>query len=191
MADCPIRWGADKSICDLIPSVHGGTGFDCERCGQFDVSGSALASQPFTTKHARSARWRAALSHLVRASAEDRPHIKSDALQEGLTYRLPSPAVQAVNLIRTIGDHQLENGQDWPFDKSAPARMGALTEEHAYRIVNELMQAGLIAPQSKVEIPKRAGGVLSTSAFDLTLAGWDRYEANKHSGAPASTGFWR
>ena len=96
-----------------------------------------------------------------------------------------SPAIQATNLIRYIGDKVSESGK--PIDKLAgiSATIGAPSEDFAVQLVNELCESGVIRKLG----PARS---MLTNVFlgvNLTLAGWEKYESEKRGRFGGSYGF--
>src|SRR5690606_27923348 len=90
---------------------------------------------------------------------------------------LPSPAQQAVNLIRSIGDHRSATGLDYSITAGTVATMGALNEASACRICNELIERNLIIDRGMVNKARGRRGTISIRALDLSLDGWEKYEA--------------
>ena len=96
-----------------------------------------------------------------------------------------SPAVQAMNLIRYIGDKISESGQ--PVGKlfGLSGIIGSSSEELANQIVEELHERGLIRIGNPVKM-------LSRTIFmnvSLSLDGWERYEAEKRGEFNGNYGF--
>jgi hypothetical protein len=103
-------------VCETRDATGTNAGFgdsfriDCKRCGEFDISGTAMAMLP--TAFAGGLHRRALMSHTIRRmkGLEDTPipMIVSDKLE---TYwsgnRLPTPTSQADQLILLSGDAQL------------------------------------------------------------------------------------
>ncbi len=99
--------------------------------------------------------------------------------------KFASPAIQAINLIRYIGDEVLESGQ--PIDQLSGISeiSGSPSEELADQILEELHQRGLVNMGDPVKM-------LDGTAFvniSLTLDGWERYEAEKRGGRAGNYGF--
>ena len=87
-----------------------------------------------------------------------------------------SPAVQAMNLIRYIGDQVSESGE--PIDQLSEVgeSIGAPSEELANDLVEELHDIGLIRMGEPAETMDSGTTFINVN---LTLDGWERYEAEK------------
>ena len=99
--------------------------------------------------------------------------------------KFASPAIQAINLIRYIGDEALESGR--PIDQLSGISeiIGSPSEESADKIIEELHQQGLISMREPVEA---LDGTLFINV-SLTLDGWERHEATKRGGLAGNYGF--
>ena len=97
-----------------------------------------------------------------------------------------SPAVQAMNLIRYIGDQVSESGE--PIDQLSEVgkSIGAPSEELANDIVEELCERGLIRMGEPVET---MGSEPVYMNVNLSLKGWERYEAEKRGEFDGNYGF--
>ena len=97
-----------------------------------------------------------------------------------------SPAVQAMNLVRHIGDQVLESGQPITLSGIGDA-IGSPSEEFADQLVEELYEAGIIRWGST---PIGSSGETKTFLnVNLTLAGWQQYEAEKRGQFSGNYGF--
>jgi len=112
--------------------------------------------------------------------------ITTQWLQDFLSdAKLPSPAIQAANIIRYIGDEVSRTGEPIPEIPIAfPAIIGSPNREFAARLAKELCDRGL------------ATGVDGSSMarthllkMNLTLDGWVRYEAEKQGQISGRYGF--
>ena len=106
-----------------------------------------------------------------------------------------SPAIQKMNLIRYIGDRVSESGEPIPFflktipKIGAPSaefleQIGAPSAEFLEQLVEELCERGII----KMTRPN-AGDVYKFAGVNLTLDGWEQYEAEKRGGFAGNNGF--
>ena len=100
-----------------------------------------------------------------------------------------SPAVQAMNLIRYIGDQVSQSGKLIPGLSSEVVRdeIGAPSWEFAQEIIEELDKTGIIKFAYKSQEPAS----IPTTFFhvSLTLAGWEQYEAEKRGKFQGNYGF--
>src|SRR5262245_26999500 len=113
---CPVCLNAHGDFC-LEQSPPGGdrTAFDCEICGRFEVSGSALATHLSSQSARLTNLQRAALSHRLRTQTApgSRPAaLTTDNIENFVqNAQLPHPATQVANLIRLIGDYVMNTGR--------------------------------------------------------------------------------
>jgi hypothetical protein len=195
MAPCPVCQEADCP--PPVASTFGDTEFTCPRCGRFWLRGVMKdhISTAYWTRHRRSI-----LSHRLRRRQRDGDYIPelvivlSEIPNWGLDEALPSPAKQLDRLIEWIGDNQPS-----PFESlevSAPAAcawIGAVvTPDNKFEAVYWLLKQedanGTVMYQGK--------GILSFETdtdhglyCQLTMAGWQRYEAIKRATVNSRTAF--
>ena len=96
-----------------------------------------------------------------------------------------SPAIQAMNLIRYIGDEVSGSGRPIDQFSGISGIIGSPSEELADQILEELHQKGLISMEDPV---KALDGNLFMNV-NLSLDGWERYEAEKHGLFKGNYGF--
>ena len=96
-----------------------------------------------------------------------------------------SPAIQAMNLIRYIGDEMSESGRPIGKLSGLSGIIGSPSEELANQIVEELNERGLIRIGNPV---KMLGGTIFMNV-SLSLDGWERYEAEKRGAFKGNYGF--
>ncbi len=97
-----------------------------------------------------------------------------------------SPAVQAMNLIRYVGDRVSELGEpieDLPCD---PRITHSPSEEFFIQIVEELYEEGILR---MLEPERLIGGGASLLDVTLSLRGWEQYEAEKRGQFEGNYGF--
>ena len=98
-----------------------------------------------------------------------------------------SPAVQAMNIIRYIGEHITKSGN--PIDHLSAADLqttiGATSERLTTQVIDELRERGIVTVSD-------AGwyhGKKVYSEINLSLDGWERYEAEKRGQFDGNYGF--
>jgi hypothetical protein len=193
MADCPICETADvKEYNSGKPDV---LRVDCKRCGEFDVSGSALGVLPnaLTGGLHRRALMSHALRRMKGVELSPPPLITSDNLGSYWpTDRLPPPSTQANQLILLSGDRQLSPDE--------PIRMAAY-------FLNAWVGTSLLTPadphsglvwllEHLVE-EKLLGWQLASDSdgWDriykllLTMLGWEKYAQLKETRTNSRTAF--
>ena len=97
--------------------------------------------------------------------------------------RLPSRAEQAANLIRFVGDDVSRSGEDLgELPKNIHMIIGAVSLDSAYRLARELVNRELFTSDQ----PTFGSAV---SSVNLTLEGWERYDAEQRGRFHGSYGF--
>lgn len=182
---CPVC--RDVTVSREIP--HGlRTYFDCESCGYFAASSSVLGTALTLDARRLSPVQYAALSHRIRQMCDqmdEAPLITTDTINRN-ELRLPSPAVQASNIIRYFGDQVAETGEPAKNPaKSFTAKIGAPNRAAALRIVRQLADAGslMIANRAYQSTADEPDGI------DLTLQGWEIWENEKRGKFAGRYGF--
>ena len=98
-----------------------------------------------------------------------------------------SPAVLAMDIIRYIGDQVSESGE--PIEELSAADLQstcyAPSEGFTEQLVEELIASGSI----RMIGPEKTGGGAEFYQVNLTLKGWEQYEAEKRGGFAGNYGF--
>jgi hypothetical protein len=181
---CPI---CDEVFCQIVSQDGGKTVFDCASCGKFAVSASAM---PALSRVAElSAVKRAAMCHRLRLATDQgqQPLLTTYELDDLIAgAQLPTPALQAINLVRFVGDRISGSGKPLrEFPQDIHAIVGSPNRDFALRIVRQLMNGGLVDA-----IP--CGDMNSSDEVmevDLTLAGWNQYEQERRGLVAGGYGF--
>ena len=130
----------------------------------------------------------AILSHRIRTKSDISSQAGSDPFE--ITFEvldslrsngsLPSPAVQATNIVRFIGDEVYRSGEAvrrLPIDFHAI--IGTLNRRTAFRLTHELVERKTLKTVDSQ----------SLTNIDLTLEGWEQYEAEKRGQFGGNYGF--
>jgi len=100
-----------------------------------------------------------------------------------------SPAIQAINLIRHIGDKVSESGE--PVDTISGGEIqqviGSPSDVFAEQIFEDLCDAGLV--RIGTDPIRTFGGGATFLNVNLSLAGWNQYEAEKRGKFGGNYGF--
>ena len=172
--ECPVCRGEHGSSCE----DRGVTGdehahwFKCEVCGHYGIEQSLLWRLKDVPSNLR-----AVLSHQLRTqqNEDDSPVITKDWLNHlRENGKLPSPRVQAANIIRFMGDEESKSGCPIQFPIGFHAIIGALNRNSADLLRNELIEKKLV----KDDV-----------GYMLTLDGWERYEEEKRGQFEGNYGF--
>ena len=102
------------------------------------------------------------------------------------TNNFSSPAVQAMNLIRYVGDRVLESGEPIEDLPCNPEITDSPSEEFFIQIVEELYEQGILRMSEPVRL---MGGGASLVYVTLSLRGWEQYEAEKRGQFEGNYGF--
>lgn len=99
--------------------------------------------------------------------------------------KFPSPAVQAINLIRYIGDQVSESGKPISCSSAISAEIGAPSDEFFEQLVEDLFKRDIIK-MTRLS----TWDVCQFEDVNLTLDGWEQYEAEKRGGFAGNYGFF-
>ncbi len=179
-----------SASCMLIGSAGLKSRYACDVCGRYDASTSVLEGKLDTQHDYLTALQRAVLSHRIREANDagrDPPLLTTYEIDDVIANgHLPSPAQQAVNIIRFIGDLISPTGN--PLEECPPsfhASVGSPNRDFALRITKQLRDAGYLqaincghmqSPDELMEI-------------DLTLAGWAEFEKERRGQTAGGYGF--
>jgi hypothetical protein len=189
---CPICLSIDGL--PVTKSGNAANGFgdtfhDCPSCGLFIVDRCGKDDYLGPERNKTTAAARASLSHWVRQQPKTQNTIVvTEELIRAAVNRelpLPNPSQLATNILRYIGDHTADTGE--PLETLAPdfrASVGAVNLRFAIGIVHELFEARLL----KALFPPDAFWI-SAQDIELTLAGWNDYEAEKKGQISGNYGF--
>ena len=97
-----------------------------------------------------------------------------------------SPAVQAINLIRYIGDQISESGKPISRLPKISTAIGVPSEEFFEQLVEELCERGIIKMTKSNEWPS---DLTRFANVNLTFDGWKQYEAEKRGEFEGNYGF--
>lgn len=165
--------------------------FDCEICGRFDLSKSLYAGPLDPERPPPTPLQRAALSHWIRRSAQENqtpPFLTTDAYERFMKdAHLPTPAQQAVNAIRYIGDEVRRTGKKVKsLQPALYARIGAPGPEMAGDVVRQLTRRTWVQAYVTPHLNKSYVDYLDV---DLTLEGWEQYDKERTGKLSGRVGF--
>lgn len=186
---CPICLNEDGGTCRVVSTGgRDSSGFKCDICGNYEIVRSALAGPLDPENSTLTPIQRAALSHsLCTASRQSTtPTIDTYWLKEFLTdARLPTPANQALNIIQFIGDEISRTGEELgklPVDFQAI--IGAPNREFAAKLALELCGREQLTAKDASSFDGT-----DLAGINLTLNGWESYEAEKQGQVAGNYGF--
>ena len=182
--------------------------FQCDICGIYKISNGPLLQISAGPHKYDSSQWdlnplqRAVLSHRIRTKSDASPQTESDLFEitpgvldplrsNGI---LPSPAVQATNIVRFIGDKVSRSGEAVnQLPAYFYATIGALNREAAIRLTKELVERQILIADplgTAVGIDPTTGRRFdSFSNINLSLDGWEQYESEKRGQFGGDYGF--
>jgi hypothetical protein len=182
---CPVCQGKWSGTFQQLPASMDGAQIDCTTCGRYKASRNAI-DDFFNSAHAGiSDRVRALSAHLIfnEQTSAKIPSLDSYWVEKLLAQpNYPSPAQQAINAIRKIGDTVNRTGDVWNMlPHNFFVQIGSPNPRFAFSIVKELYERGLVTgiPSEAMNTP---GNFLDVS---LTLTGWESYE-QEHKGKISS-----
>ncbi|MBY3122634.1 hypothetical protein HFN65_25545 [Rhizobium laguerreae] len=146
--------------------------FRCERCGPFDISGSAAAVLKGRVKKATGERDElvvAKISHYIRTHTNEGAwlRVQSDMLDDMVTLKLPAPSKQLETLLRWMAE---QAGDDHYralefSENEICAIIGAASPDAASEIIDDAQNSGLIE-------------FVPDDCYQLTRTGWDWVSAS-------------
>ena len=203
-ADCPVCRNVNEGSCKALPAHRAIFSFDCSNCGRFEASPQAFnwleaskkqAGEPANLREFTSTE-RALISHKLRSiQRSEKCFVISQEWLEHLVSEvtLPSPIIQAENLIRFVGREVIRSGGDLAaLPDHVPALIGAPSREIAIKLAIELKERGLLRLTSGVTATKIGNSVIPKNALseiNLTLDGWQRYEDERRGRFVGNYGF--
>jgi hypothetical protein len=194
-ARCPICLNKYGDCCRVVSTTPGSDryGLDCDYCGQFEISGSALAKLERNEQDITPLQ-RSVLAHHTRISSgigRSPPLVKSVVLEKLLENPvLPNPAEQSANLIRLIGDHLTTTGEPLFISNACFSLVGAFNPDRLSALRSALNEGHLIRITKKgTEVARNGPGLIYGEYCDLTLQGWDKYETERRGRFAGNFGF--
>jgi hypothetical protein len=188
---CPVCASTDGYAC--TSEQYGSRDaklFHCEVCGTFAVAGTVLDDTNGLRINGLNKVRRAALSHRLRVAQspgrEPRLLTSYDFGEDALrNLVLPSPLQQSTNAIRVVGNYVSENGEALPsMSADFAATIGAPSLIAAFELLQELKDHGLVTALSQ-----RLMNEVVMQDVNLTLRGWEGYEAEKRGALSGNYGF--
>ena len=198
--------------CPVCLNVEGGScqkfinGFQCDICGTytttqdlwFQIDNGGYDIGPWKLNPLQ----RAVLSYRIRTRSDASPQTRIDPFEitpdvldsirsDG---KLPSMAIQATNIVRFIGDEVSRSGEAInQLPENFYAIIGSLNREAAFQLTKELVdRKTLIADPSGTAVgshPVTGRPFSSFTNINLSLDGWEQYEAEKRGRFAGNYGF--
>jgi len=104
--------------------------------------------------------------------------------------RLPSPKLQATNLIRFVGDHVSTTGESCFLESGLYAKIGSFSPSTMHQLALQLSEKGILRNSGSGQYTAPGGkAIISTGVYDLSLDGWEVYEGEKRGKSSANYGF--
>ena len=202
--NCPVCRNVDGGHCNKVEAIGENMGFDCSICGRFEASNSAYNwLMAFKNEKGEpeeldeiSTLERALISHKLRISDEqDKPFpVEREWIEQlrATNSYLPSRSVQAINMIRFVGDEMRRSGEDLEeFPVYLHAFVGAPRRQSAFDLALELRDKGLLKLKDTGGVrtmgPRRVP--INLYQVSLTLDGWERYEDERQGRVKEDYGF--
>ena len=191
--ECPVCRNAYGGSADVIDAL-GGLRVDCSICGKYALMEEAyedylsVFSAPGEKLLPSD---RARLAHKICTGNRTQSSwikITSDFVEHFIEDGCPgpNPAMQAIYLLRFVGDEISRTGESIPkLPINIYARMGSPNPKFAADIAAELVDQGLLT----AGIFKELSGLKQIANIGLTLSGWEKYEAEKIGDFSGNYGF--
>jgi nucleoside 2-deoxyribosyltransferase len=191
---CPVCLSAYSELANMA-GTREGYSVACPVCGRFAFSEEAWEDclDPESEGGSQLSNvCRARLAHRIRTTSspdsQGLPELTQDFVARFIKDGCPgpSPAVQAANIIRFVGDEVLRSGRRIKtLSKNLFAIIGAPSPELAGELAIELMKRGLLdgTEGKTVDAPP------TLLKVNLTLEGWEAYEKEKRGQFAGKYGF--
>lgn len=187
---CPVCAGRFGGAVKLLGHLgrKDAYGFDCDACGKFAISGSAMASSTETCEQLPEA-GRAALSHWLRLkqSAKEVPCLYVRNISEAMSWVPLTPMEATSNAIRCFGEIYSEARR--PISSVKPwmlAQIGFFDLSEAASLLDELISIGIL---TGVIVGSDMSGPNLPMEISLSLAGWEQYNQLQAKGQQGLFGF--
>lgn len=191
---CPICQNHDGYECKASRNSGGfdAAFYDCEVCGKFGITRTALEDDLIDDESQFSLPYRAAISHYIKLRNINYPKdniiLNSDDLErfDAEQISLPNPSQQATNIIRFIGDIVASSGKE--IDSLSPdfsAIVGSPSREFACDLLYQLNKRDLVRGYFIPDV----NGPVHAQDISLTLSGWDMYESERQGRVSGTYGF--
>lgn len=183
------------SFCFVKNYIHDNitaTIYDCDICGRYAIQNTL---ELFIVEKLKQSD-RAFLSHILcKASHEKQlPIITHEWLNDFLKSEntLPNPIAQTANMIRYIGDTFSQSGkaiEQIPINFHAI--IGALDRDSSIQLVKELVERNILTTSGLKLLTDPATEFIREEFADINLSldGWERYEAEKRGEFAGNYGF--
>ena len=189
---CPVCLNTEPGTsCQTRPALNSSFHYDyfCDVCGAYRLSVDGFRALKHDQEQGRlTLVQRAVLSHRIRSNTSDEQpfQIDRDWLDHVVSSgRFPSPTVQAMNILRWIGDEVTRTGESVvTLPLHFHATIGAPHRTSAFKTLLELTERKYLTATPPA---KSSNG--EPMHVDLSLVGWDRYEAEKRGQFRGSYGF--
>lgn len=194
VCECRICLSHDRFPCEFEHGSGGNVKFNCNVCGEYLVSSTLMAAKFAEGREDDIPPLkRALLSHIVRQKNDNNidgePYLLTthtiDDLLSG-TRTCPSPAQQATNIIRFIGDsYQKTGGVVESLPAEFPAVIGSPNRDMAFGLLLELKNRGLV---DYFEVPDMNAPSMAQDV-ELKLDGWEIFEKERAGLSAGNYGF--
>ena len=201
---CPVCRNDDGGTCQTLPIRRRTFAFECSICGRFEASPQAFNWLNATTNGKGesaslieiTAAQRALVSHKLRSvQPNDKSFVVSHEWLEHLfsEVSLPSPIIQAENLIRFVGIEVIRVGGDLAvLPENIHAIIGAPSRQIAIKLAIELKERGFLRLNpggAAAKISSSAPPISVPTEISLTLDGWQKYEDERRGRFAGNYGF--
>lgn len=194
MAVCPVCLSVYSAPAS-VSEEGGGLHVNCPSCGQFAVEEEAWKDYLRPNSHGAKSLTnyhRARLSYRINRTRIDqgvrKPKIYSSDIEGFIADGCPgpNPSEQAANIIKFVGDEISRTGERLPaLPQNLYAIVGSGSPDFARSLVFELKQNGWLDGVEQ----RKDNHTIPLSAINLSLAGWERYEAERRGRFSGSYGF--
>jgi hypothetical protein len=186
---CPVCGGRFDGLCCRLQPRGDGRKFECETCGVFEISRTAF-DDLFAPRRLTDAQL-AVLSHRIRRaqSGSATPLVTTQMVEALRSEQLPSQSQQVRNLVRLMGDEINVTGVTFIIHEAVGSIVGLRSKDAQFRLIKAVADRGWIRQEGQRTRTRPQGSNFIQPSWDLTLDGWDRYEAEQRGQAEGDFGF--
>ncbi len=199
--NCPVCKNIEGGSCTIFPTCS----FECDICGIYRMDSELCAQARAGANNVEHSQLspvqRAVLSHRIWMKTAEGPKNESDlfvitpdllaSLRAGAA--LPSPTVQAANIVRFVGDSVSLSGEPIErFPYKVHAIIGALNRKSAVRLINELADMRILTSLGRSQYRAHSGEFpwpMEPAVINLSLDGWEQYESQRRGSYESNYGF--
>jgi hypothetical protein len=174
---CPVCNTELKKASIPEPFGRDATSFSCNRCGDFVLSGTLIATLPSILQDNKDAEAKISFALRTMQRVNEKVELSTSTIDVILEKPLPRPKEQADLLLRWLAEYSDNPGDKISLDpiNNHLSIIGAKTFDGFVLVLFHLIEKGLIKCDLR-QIPLELGTYLNGSTITVTFDGWNYYE---------------